>query len=92
MGYLDSSGTSYGTEKNVTTLAPPKKLDYITVSPSYVTIHYPETLQGDFDYTVTAHYTDNTSKVISTLNCNLSSNNTDAVYVSGNSITTVCIC
>jgi len=30
LGYLDSSGTSYGTEKSVTTLAPPKKLDYIT--------------------------------------------------------------
>ncbi len=72
------------------TLPSPKLLDFITVNPSNITITWPESLQGDFDYHVTAHYTDDTDTSISTINCDISSDNTDAAYVSGNRITANC--
>jgi len=86
----NSAGWSDNSWREFTTLPSVKELDYITVSPSYVTMHVPEMLQGDFDYIVTAHYKDGTSQVIKTINCIITSDNTDAVYVSGDIISAVC--
>jgi len=59
---------------------PEKLLDYITVSPSNHTLVFNDTLRGDIDYQVTAHYTDGTSASISTFNCDISIDNEDALY------------
>ena len=86
----NSAGWSNNSWREFTTLPSIKELNYITVSPSYITMHWPEMLQGDFDYTVTAHYKDGTSQVIKIINCIITSNNPDAVYVLDNFISAVC--
>lgn len=75
----NSVGTSYGTEKTVTTQAS-KQLVSIESSISSVSLRWPQMLM-DNEYDITAHYSDGSSADIWHINCTWSSSKPDIVNV-----------
>ena len=81
----NSAGTSYGTEKSVTTQAS-KQLVSIESSISSVSLKWGQMLMP-MDYTITAHYSDGSSADIWHINCTWSSSKPNSVHVNGGIIT-----
>lgn len=75
----NSAGTSYGTEKSVTTQVS-KQLTSIESSISSVSLRWGQMLMP-MDYTITAHYSDGPSADIWHINCTWSSSKPDIVNV-----------
>ncbi len=82
----NSAGTSYGTEKSVTTQVS-KQLTSIESSISSVSLRWPQMLM-DNEYDITAYYSDGSSADIWHINCTWSSSKPNSVHVNEGGIIT----